>query len=148
MESYELDRLVALIGVGLTTVILLICLLFLVLYLIARVKLFKKCGKNGWKAIVPFYTTYVEKVEIEGLHWAWALADILISIYSINSRLVVIFRVFLKAISFYNLAIRCGRDEKVSAIFGALFPEIMIMVYGFSNIDYDQNIEVKESGIF
>ena len=148
MEAYDLDRLVALFGVGITTAILLSTLLFVVLYLVARVMLFKKCNQAGWKAIIPFYTDYVEKVEIEGLHWGWVLAEILIVVFSINNRLVFVFRVFLKAISFYNLAIRCKRDEKVSTIFGLLFPEIVYMVYGFSKLDYDPNIEVKESGIF
>lgn len=39
-----------------------------VIYTIALWKLFKKAGKNGWEAIIPFYNTYT-LTEVAGLNW-------------------------------------------------------------------------------
>ena len=52
-----LDNLAALGGAIILVVViaLIICIPFLVLYIVGRWKLYKKAGKNGWEAIVPFY---------------------------------------------------------------------------------------------
>ena len=146
---YTVEDIIALVGVGVALVISLISLLFVILFVAARVRLFKKCGKEGWKAIVPFYATYVEYVEIDGLHWGWFLAWLFITLGSTQNTAIFALRIFMKAASFYNLAIRCRKQDPIpSAIFGAIFPEIMTMIYGFSKIDYDPTIEVKQSAIF
>lgn len=46
--------------------ILLLVIALYVVYVIGLWKLFKKAGKQGWEAIIPFYNTYV-LVEISGL---------------------------------------------------------------------------------
>ena len=144
-----IEDLIAITSVTVALVALAISLLFVVIYVIARVKLFKKCGKEGWKAIVPFYATYVEYVEIDGLHWGWFLAWLFITLGSTQNTAIFALRIFMKAASFYNLAIRCRKIDPIpSAIFGAIFPEIMTMIYGFSKIDYDPTIEVKQSAVF
>ena len=144
-----IENLIAITSVTVALVALTISLLFFVIYVVARVKMFKQCGKEGWKAIVPFYATYVEYVEIDGLHWGWFLAWLFITLGSTQNTAIFALRIFMKAASFYNLAIRCRKQDPIpSAIFGALFPEITTMVYGFSNIDYDPTIEVKQSAIF
>ena len=146
---YTVEDIIALVGVGVALVVSLISLLFVILFVAARVRLFKKCGKEGWKAIIPFYATYVEYVEIDGLHWGWFLAWMTITIGSLENSFIFALRIFMKAASFYNLAVRCKKENPIpSAIFGAFFPEITTMVYAFSNIDYDPTIEVKQSAIF
>lgn len=144
-----IENLIAITSVTVALVALAISLLFFVIYVVARVKMFKQCGKEGWKAIVPFYATYVEYVEIDGLHWGWFLAWLFITLGSTQNTAIFALRIFMKAASFYNLAIRCRKQDPIpSAIFGAIFPEIMTMIYGFSKIDYDPTIEVKQSAIF
>ena len=55
--------------------VLLIAIVALVVVIIGEVKLFKKAGKPGWAAIVPFYSTFVF-VEIAGLNWWYFLIAI------------------------------------------------------------------------
>ena len=52
--------------------ILLLFLPILIVYLIALWNLFKKAGRNGWEAIVPFYNTWVLS-EIAGVAWGYPL---------------------------------------------------------------------------
>ena len=136
---------------GLTAIAIiafLITIPFIVVGIVAEVKLFKKCGKEGWKAIIPFYSTYVFTVEICGLHWAWFVATLATSLLSISNSVIRLLHIFINAMSFYNLATKCNKDKIASMIFGGLFPAITSMVYGFSKLDYDNSIPVKESGVF
>lgn len=55
--------------------ILLLVIALYVVYVIGLWKLFKKAGKQGWEAIIPFYNTYV-LVEISGLNWWYFLIAI------------------------------------------------------------------------
>lgn len=132
---------VALIALG-------IVLVGLFIFTFGRCILFKKCGVAWWKAIIPFYGTYVFFVEICGLHWAWFVAYILIDGATVSSNTVQLLNMFVKAMAFYNLAIRCNRDKIPAMIFGGIASPIMTMVYALSNLDYHKEIEVKSSGIF
>ena len=65
--------------------ILIFALIAIIFKIIARWIFFKKCGEEGWKAIIPFYTDFT-LVSISGLNWWWFL--ILISgtiLSSVNS---------------------------------------------------------------
>ena len=55
--------------------ILLLVIALYAVYVIGLWKLFKKAGKQGWEAIIPFYNTYV-LVEISGLNWWYFLIAI------------------------------------------------------------------------
>lgn len=48
---------VALLGMGVTT--MLMVLVFWILLVIARWKMFTKAGEAGWKAIIPIYADYI-----------------------------------------------------------------------------------------
>ena len=121
----------------------------LVIYIVGIVKLFKKCGQEGWKAIIPFYSDYIFTVKICGLHWAWFVLTLLIDLSIISTEGTAIFlRFFVKAISFYNLGLKGHRDPVPSLIFGALFPEVVSCIYGFGSYTYDEFVEVKQSGLF
>lgn len=63
MVSYFIAMLLG----GSVFILLLVIALYAV-YVIGLWKLFKKAGKQGWEAIIPFYNTYV-LVEISGLNW-------------------------------------------------------------------------------
>ena len=128
---------------------LLFTLIITIIEIIAKVKLFNKCGKQGWKAIIPFYSSYVFIVEICGLHWAWFVGYIAVTLVSLGKTAVTALRLFVNAASFYNLGIRCNRDKTAAMIFGAIFPSVVTVIYGLtSSITYNKDIEVKESGLF
>lgn len=62
-----------LVGLGLVAIFIIIFALAIGIFMIVcQWKIFKKAGKNGWEAIIPFYSTWVE-VEIAGLNWWWFL---------------------------------------------------------------------------
>ena len=142
------EGVIGLLGVGLSLAICLLALAFIVVYLFARVKFFKKCGKVGWYAIIPFYGTYIEYTEIAGLHWAWAAACIAVNVLSISNATVRVLRLFVSAMSFYNIGLRGRKDPIPTMIFGALFPEVMTIIHGFGDYAYDGSIPVKLSGLF
>lgn len=127
---------------------LLIVSIVIILYAIGRFLLFRKCNEKGWKAFIPFYSTYVLYCEICGLHWAWFVATLVVDYLSISSNIVYLLNLFVKAMAFYNLAKRCNKDPIPAMIFGGIAMPIMTLIYALSNINYDPSIEVKQSGLF
>ena len=146
MDLYS--SLVDSVGFVVALIALIIVMVGLFVFLFGRVILFRKCNYPGWKALVPFYGTYVFFTNICGLHWAWYLAYILIDGLTASNTTVQFLNMFVKAMAFYNLAIRCNKDKIPSMIFGGIASPIVTMVYALSNIEYHPEIEVKQSGIF
>ena len=133
--------------------VLAIGLIALIVYIVGLVKLYKKAGKEGWEAIVPFYSQWVY-TEISNLNWWWFLfliAPTIASIISKNGRLdslaslVILFGYF---VCNYNIAKKFHKDTG-TAILMTIFPFIMIPVMAFSNsYQYDDSIPVSENGVF
>lgn len=51
--------------------VFLILIAWLVFYLIGMYKFYEKAGQAGWKAIIPYYNSYVLMVDMGGLKWYW-----------------------------------------------------------------------------
>ena len=139
-NTYSVNKVVDQLVGGIAAFSLILVIGFLILLLVGRVLLFKKCGQSWWKAIIPFYSTYVFQVEICGLHWAWYLGYLVLSATFLNR--------FVNGIAFYNLAKKTGKDPIPSMIFGGFFTAIVTMIYGVSNIEFKADAKVKSSGIF
>ena len=61
-------------GLGVLAILIVIILVpIVIVYLVAKCKMYKKAGKNGWEAIVPFYSDWVYS-EIAGVEWWWFVA--------------------------------------------------------------------------
>ena len=137
------------VGILVAWIALAIVIVGLVIYLVGKVRLFKKCGQEGWKAIIPFYGDYIFLTQICGLHWAWFVAFVAVGAMSINNNVASALELFVNAAAFYNLGIRCNRDKIAAMIFGAIASPIVTVIYGLTDtITYDKTIEVKESGWF
>lgn len=147
VDAY-LTETVGTVGMVVAVIALIITLIFLLIFEIAKIKLFKKVGQKWWYAIVPFYSEYVFYTKICGLHWAYFAAWAIVTVCSLSNQLISLFKVFINAMCFYNLGIRCNKDKIASMIFGGLFPHIVAVFYGYSKIEYNENIEVKQSGVF
>lgn len=149
MTSMDYSNIFAGVALGVVVVALLIVLVFYIFYVIGLAKLFKKAGIEGWKAIIPFYSDYLFTCKVCGLHWAWYVG-LLVGSFAVASdaTVLVILRLFVKCMSFYNLAIRCNKEIPPTLIFGTLFPEITTMVYGYGKAELDPYKEVKSSGLF
>ena len=134
------------LGFGLLLVFLAILIPIIVVYIIGLWKLFKKCGKNGWEAIVPFYNTYV-LVEIAGLNWWYFLIAIAGTIFSGLGILGQLASMAVNFFVFYNLAKKFKKEPIPWAIGGTLVSPIIAMIFGYaSSFVYDPSVEVSKNG--
>ena len=71
-------------------VIALACTIF---YLIALVKVFKKAGRPGWAAIIPYYNTYT-MLDIAGYNWYYVFIYLLPLVPFIGKALTIVVSLF------------------------------------------------------
>ncbi len=136
---------------GTFAIILIIGLIIGLIQLIADWNLYKKCGRKGWEAIIPFYNTWIKMVEIAKLNWWWFLIAILPSLLLSSAKdltiiisLVTIFTAFQCN---YNIAKKFHKDTGF-AILMTLFPTILDLILAFSkNYVYDDSVPVSKNGI-
>ena len=137
-------------------ILILIILVFCIFYILGRWKLFKKAGKNGWEAIIPFYNDWIY-VEIAGLNSWWFFVVIATSVFSIISFSSDenLFNGFASSISLiglftcnYNISKKLNRDTTF-AVLMTIFPLIMIPLIGLSkNYIWDDSVSVDKNGPF
>ena len=132
-------------------VALLLIIPVLIVYLVGLWKVFKKAGRNGWEAIIPFYNTWV-LAEISGVAWWYALIIILTNLGiagdgflgTIASLASLVANFFIC----YNLSKKFNKDVG-TAVLAFLFGIVMIPIMGFSkNYQYNKNVAVSENGPF
>lgn len=171
-SNMNTEAAVAAVGIFLIFIII-ICLIAVAFKVISRWIFFKKCGEDGWKAIIPFYSDYV-LLKISGLNWWWILlifagtifttmrssftfaenADTTIKI-GVFASFVAIFSLFA---SIASLIARINQSYNISkkfhksggyAVLILFFEPIMLLVLGLSKKDeYDSKVEVSANGIF
>ena len=147
------DSLATLLGasIGLIIFVLLIIIAFYIVYVVALAKLFNKAGEAGWKAIIPFYNTFV-LIQIAGLNWWYFLIAISGTIFSILNIDGLDYICNLAALAvnffvFYNLAKKMKQQPVVFAVASIFVAPIKNMVLGFSSkYTYDKSIEVSPNG--
>lgn len=131
--------------IGIAMIIAIAIIVFVILLLIGRIALFRKCGFAGWKAIIPFYSDYVMDVQICGIHWAFYIAEEFLTFGTYTW----VVKAIIEAMRYYNLAVKFHEDTIPTTIFGTLFPSIVEMIYGFSSKKvYDASEPVGSCGFF
>ena len=97
---------------GFMIFLVLIVLAVAVFMIIATWILFKKCGKPGWAAIIPYYNTWVNN-EIAGCHWIVfaamilpTVASLLLNVTGVGSVVLSLISVFAGVCASYNLALK------------------------------------------
>ena len=144
----DFNKIIELITGPLLVFFITLTALFLVIrliLLIGKIKLFIKSGQAWWKAIIPFYSSYVLIVKIAGLHWAFFILSITM-FFNLYSVLLVY---FVWAMTFYNLGKKFHRDVAAATIFGTLFSGIVVSIYGYnSKIEYDPEVKVNKCSFF
>lgn len=130
---------------------LFLVIIYSIIAVIACWKLFKKAGKNGWEAIIPFYSSWV-LVEIAGLNWWWFLilmSSTVVSIVGLDSLegIANIACFFASFNCYYNIAKKFNKSTGY-AICSGLFSFIFVLILGFSkNEVYNGNIPVSKNGV-
>lgn len=135
-------------------IVLVIGIAAFVVICIGKWKLFKKAGKNGWEAIIPFYSGYT-LVEIAGLNWYWTIAFYGTTVMSIITS-VLSFLGFLSIVGTIatvgaevaialNMQARLHKEGNTGWLVCAiLFNPIMMAISGFSKTDtYDGSVVVN-----
>lgn len=150
---YDSDALELILGGSmiLLVVLLLLVVAYYIFYLVSLWKLFKKAGKNGWEAIIPFYNTYI-LVEIAGLKWWYfliAISGSIVSFIGLDNLtwLTNLLSLAVNFFIFYNLAKKMHKQPVGIAVAGTLVSGIMVPVLGLSkNFEYDSSVEVSPNG--
>lgn len=151
MSDYE--ALEYLLGGSMVLILILGLLIigFYVFYIVCLWKLFKKAGKHGWEAIIPFYSTWV-LIEIAGLNWWYfliAISGTLVSLVGLDSLtwLTNLLSLAVNFFVFYNLAKKMHKQPMGIAIAGTLVSGIMVPVLALSkNYEYDSSVVVSPNG--
>ena len=127
--------------------ILTLCLFIfagLILTVVGKWKVFKKAGKNGWEALIPYYNTWV-LCEIADIKWWFFLIIIAGSLLSGSSIGGLLGLVALVATYFvnYNIARKFGK-EPVGFAFGlTLLPFIFYPILGMGDATY-KNVKASQ----
>ena len=161
-------------GVIFFLIFLLIILFVLVAVTIAsRWIFFKKCGEQGWKAIIPVYNE-ITLLKVCGMNWWWIFILLGTSILSsINSSISsfsqsyesiglamisLFFSLIVLAASVFTILTRIGMAINITKKFHksggyaaliVLFEPIMFFILGLSkDAVYDDSVKVSQHGIF
>lgn len=140
----------------LAVILIIIAIAVAIFMIIANCKMFTKAGEQWWKALIPFYSTFVE-TRFVGLGWWWfalfmffgmltAYAtdmDELFTLQSISSWAIIILSFNMN----YNLAKKFGKSGGF-AFLCTIIPVIGIPILAFGSSKYDENAKVDINGIF
>lgn len=146
---------------GMLAGIWLIAVVFVVLRIVGRWKMFEKAGIAGWHSIIPFLNQY-DWFSMAGFESPWpaigtagtAVATILVGVTSAGDSsgastmagmlLIAAIAVagIMQIMSFFMVAERFGKSAGVGILFW-FFCDIMCMVAGFSDWKYTPKHSVK-----
>lgn len=131
----------------------------LVLQIVGQWKMFKKAGKKGWEAIIPYYNTWV-LIEISECKWWFFLIYIgsimLTNTININDYAVfnyfiyILFGVIVNYVVMYfinyNIAKKFNKDVGF-AIGLTLLPYVFYPILGLGKSEYNKNVKVSPYGV-
>ena len=133
------------IFIGILVIVIIFATIIEIIKVIAEWKIFKKAGKEGGKALIPFYNTWV-LCDVVGVNPYWVLITIgsgfLSGMVSNNEYLSGIVGLLVSAISIYfsvilniSLARSFGKSDGfgIASIF---FCPICMMILAFSKAEY------------
>jgi len=147
-DTEALESLILVLG-GFLIVVAVILLIWAIFYIIGMWKLYVKMGQPGWKAIIPFYSSWT-LVEMAGLNWYWFLLIIanVVLAYLDMSGLGSILSFIANLNICYNLQKKFNKSQGwfIASIF---FNAITLPLLGYSSNDQvDSSVIVSQNGIF
>ena len=136
--------------------ILIIVIPIVIVFLVAKCKMYRKAGKKGWEAIVPFYSDWIY-TEIAGVEWWWFIALIASNIFSfttnngnqtISFNFTSVIGLFGAFVCNYNISKKLHKDVGF-AVLMTIFPFVMVPIIGFSSsYSFDNSVKVTKNGPF
>lgn len=136
-------------------------LAMIILEIIGKWKVFKKAGKNGWEAIIPYYNTWV-LVSISGCKWWFFLIIIFSSLISFNLSYDIneVSNISINTFDFlgsivnllalycvnYNVCKKFNKDY-MYAIGLTLLPFIFYPMLGFDKTEFNNSVKVSPYGV-
>lgn len=139
-------------GIAVLIVVLVLLIAYLVFYLIGLWKLFKKAGRPGWAAIIPFYSDYV-LIEMVGLHWYWfiiSLVPTVIGFFVESGPLVTILQIvtlFVNINIYYNLTKKMNKSAGWIVLL-VLFGGIALPILGYGKDVWYADVPTGKNGVF
>lgn len=151
-------------AIGFAIFVIILAIAIAVLMIIAYWKMFKKAGKNGWEAIIPYYNSWTLN-DISGAHWIWWIV-LIVSTAGVSSGLnikldsgITLTGVGAVAsmcrvgviLSSLVIAINVAKKFGKTTAFGvlcAIFPFIGYPIIAFGSSKYDKDAKVAPHGIF
>lgn len=123
-----------------------------VVTIVAKWKVYKKCGKQGWEAIIPFYTDYV-LCEITSLEWWFFLimnAVVICNILFLGvlSGAATVAALGASFFANYNLARKFGKEPVGYGIGLTLLPFVFYSILGFGSAMPSDKEELSAFGPF
>lgn len=116
----------------------------LIFIYVCKWRLFKKAGQPGWKALIPFYSLYIQMVKISGIHWIFYVLYILFSF----SKYTVFASMFILSLTYYNLAKKFNKNKYVAASISPICSGFFVIYYALCNCKYDSTVKVSSCGYF
>lgn len=132
-----------------TVFVALIAIAVAVFLIIAECKMFKKAGESWWKALIPFYSTWIE-AKIAGLAWWWC--PIMVGVASLatfkNLSSIAGFATLVIAFNyFYNISKKFGKSNGF-AFLCTVLPIIGVPILAFGSDKYNASAKTDKNGIF
>ena len=127
----------------------LIAIAIAVFLIIADCKMFKKAGESWWKALIPFYSTWVE-AKIAGLAWWWCPIMVGVASLATFKNLSTVAGIITLIISFnfyYNISKKFGKSNGF-AVLCTFLPVIGIPILAFGSAKYNADAKTDKNGIF
>lgn len=134
---------------GVLVFLVIIGIALAVLIIVACVKIFKKAGKPGWAAIIPYYNTWV-LCEIAGLKWYFFVACLATSVFEILGLKILLPLAALISLAAtfcvnYNLCKKFDKDPIGFAIGMTLLPVVFYPILAFGDAQY-KDVKVSTYG--
>ena len=158
---YESSNLFLVMG---TFIFAIVCfsIIFTIVEIIARIKIFEKLSVPIWKGIIPFYSDYVLAENVWDskfiiLEWILILTSIIASAMTGIKFIGIIFRIIAFIIPFAIAAIRFRLNMWLSKSFnkstgftiGLFFlPVIFELILGFDKSQYKENLFLDSEDYF
>ena len=149
------------VAAGFALFFIVIAIALAVLLIVAYWKLFKKAGKNGWEAIIPYYNSWTLN-EISGAHWIWWIVLIIAGAgfgNGISGNISNIIKtsaiasmcgaatILANLVISINIAKKFGKGTGFGVLC-ALLPIVGYPILAFGSAKYDEKIETAPHGIF